>query len=593
MKNEYVDVVYDEAQQFLCCQSLMFNNGDFVAPHMSICSEFINGATKEIPIFTRQNSSPVKRTPSNGEEFILDHKYKKTYSNRDSLESLVLKRGYSFSREKNYFQLVTAIKEEIIATRLGKLFDSESYGEGNIHVEKQRLFFRSCGNRNGAGEFRIGTNHDGQDVSQSVVFKCGNRFCMSCRERERKRVLKKYLDYFSQFLRYTHCYRIQFTLPSEVSKIVLSNVVDEKIQDDEIINIVVKTVREMFGFKTRSNMPILVSRHIIGNTGGFFKNHLHYHVVCFPFEILTNKAEDGEKSFSLNYSKIIKEKAALDSSVICYCHDLFESHLNEKFEFKRVNTPHFSFIPKISGKKDIEKETKDKNAKIAHAVKYDARSFVNDFQKSFPCSEETGAYFYESDSNSNMKYVFRDIHAIVDRTIFVFNNSRYFPYGILTNMKRLESIFKYFEEESIIFNVRHSEGAIITRRYNAHAGKKHDRIKIDEYITLQGTGRRILIDEDMSSNLSFAQTLKKFGPVSIFEFYRRRIFSKYDVNLNDIVKVVDNIMYIFDKLKKKNCTIEITSNERALFRKFFHRSISFTRTIRASQLVSRQIPLDI
>ncbi len=346
MKNEYVDGVYDEAQQFLCCKSLMSNNGDFVAPLVSIDSEFLNGVTKEIPIFSAKKSPPAKGTPKDGEEFILKRRHKRTYKNRDYLESLVLERGYSFSRDKNYFQLITSIKTYLTNHHLKKLFDNEEYGSDNIHVAKQRLFFMNCGNFTGAGEFRIGTNQNGQDVSQSVVYRCGNRYCMSCRERERKRVLKKHVDYFLQFLQYSHCYRIEFTLPPEVSKIVLSNIDDGKIKDDEIINVIIKTIREMFGFKTRSNMPILISRHVIGKTGGFFKNHLHYHVICFPFQVLINKSENGEKSFTLEYSYLFKkEQARLKKTSLCYLHELFEVNLGEKFEFKIVNAPHLSFIP--------------------------------------------------------------------------------------------------------------------------------------------------------------------------------------------------------------------------------------------------------
>lgn len=583
---EQIDEVSGEELRATDRKTLMFNNGDFVAPLSLNNLGFQECATREIPIFRGLSSSPV-----DGEEFVLERKYKKTCSNRDSLESLVLKRGYEFSRSKNYFTLQSSIKNEIVSRGLLKAFENENYNNKNEYLQKQKKYFFSCGGICGNGEFRVGTDESGQDVSQSVVFRCGSKYCMSCRERERKRVLKKYINYFSQFLRLSHCYRIQFTLPSEISSLILSNVAYDKIYDDEIIEIIVKTVRETFGFKTRSNMPILVSRHIVGNTGGFFKNHLHYHVICFPFEILTSKTETGEKNFSIKYSLITGKKAALSSSILCYCHDLYESNLSEKFEFNNVNTPHFSFISQIS-ENSKEKESKDKDAKLAHAVRYDARSFVSDFQKSFPCSESTGAYFYESDKKCGMKYIFHNISSIVDRTNFVLINSKYYNYGILTNMKRLDSVFKYFEEQSIIFDLKYSEKAGITRRFNTRSGATGNKIKIDEYISLYSTNSKILIDTDMTSNLSFSKTLKKFGPVAIFNFYKRLLLVA-GINLECIVKVVDNIMYFSDTLNNKKYTFCITNNERALFRKFLHRSIPFTRTVKVSKLTSIQLNLNM
>lgn len=560
---------------------LSLSNGYFVAPPLSApCLDEIPipGPASLLRCFTNDEFIPsaslkiekpieTKLYPENGEEFCIGISPDKSYSSRDYLESLIKRRGYLYSRQKNYFVFRDAIRDEIV--RLGHILDIDKTNKVNKASqfdEKLAFNFKHCGSLFGVGEFRVGLDENGNNASQSAIYRCGSKYCPDCRDRDRKRVLKKYVDYFYQFLSVSPSYRIQFTLPPEVSKILFETAENGVIQDEEIIQHITKTVRQGFGFKTRSNMPILISRHVIGDKGGFFKNHLHYHVECFPFEVCKDK-ETGD--FFIKNSIY---SGYLHINHISFFCDMFSMYLSEKFNFEKINRPQFSYMSKISADAD-EQESEIKKARTAHHVLYDSRSFVADLRKSFPLAEKTGAYFQQSDfvdGENYQKYVFRDYKNIAGRMLFVFQNSRYYPYGILTNMKRLESLFKYYEEETYLFEITHHETASISRRFNARSGVKNNKNKVDEYITLKDSGRPILVDQNMSTFISFANTIKKFGIVSIFEFYKRRFV------FDDLQYVLDNKMYMYNHGLKKEYIVDITKQERALFRKFLGKSISFS-----------------
>jgi hypothetical protein len=154
-------------------------------------------------------------------------------------------------------------------------------------------------------------------------------------------------------------------------------------------------------------------------------------------------------------------------------------------------------------------------------------------------------------------------------------------------MKRLDSMFKYYEEESLVVDVLRRDTARISRRFNSRSGSKKNKTGIDEYITIKDTDRPVFIDHSMSSGIDFTETLKVFGPVGLYTFYQRQF------NFSELKKVVDNTMFFKSDFTGKEYTHEIKYQERALFKKFLGRTIPFKRTVKITKLRSFNIDLEM
>ena len=199
------------------------------------------------------------------------------------------------------------------------------------------------------------TLKDGKKAAR--VYRCGNKYCFTCRDKKRKKIARKIGDciksLYSQGV-IDRVWRFQITFPDPIAE----RAVWDRRLADSLLSKTHKVIRKVFGVSSRSNIGISAFVHVIGDLD-IFKDRFHIHVLVIPCEY-----RDG-KFFNVDVDGLIDIES-------------FRADLSRAYGFDVIN-PQVKYFPVVYKKKNGQVVW---NRKLFHGIEYDARGFGHTFLKS-------------------------------------------------------------------------------------------------------------------------------------------------------------------------------------------------------------------
>ena len=261
-------------------------------------------------------------------------------SRRSILKSIILGVGLSFP-PKNFWSEIETLKNSI-ADDSGLIWSSfNSWGRYN---------FLRCFSFRQPGHYLTISQPDGNETHMVQKFNCGNKYCLWCRDRKRKKIAGKYLQIFQSLaLHYglEKVWSFVFTLPASVE--AATPVLTAKLKKS-----IPEILKKIFNLKSRDNPGILVALHPVGDSD-LLRDRVHFHVFFVP--LILNKENkfqnvDLKKIDLVLLKQLWTDQFLITDPPIC---------------------PQVHFFP-LTGGSNVKK--------IAHRLQYDLRSFSDDITKS-------------------------------------------------------------------------------------------------------------------------------------------------------------------------------------------------------------------